>query len=197
MDFAVLDWQDSAFRLDHREFAYAGKFVMPSGKAAALEPDALPIESQPGPREGSVRGVVAAVAFSPDRTDPSTLWFRYITVRTDRRGEGIGPRLAAFVAERAAERGYERVQIAVNNPFAYDACYKASFTYTGTDTGLAELVLRRPAGEIAGRDEGKRSIDTYCDGLDVYRERDLSPAERAFCERTRERGPPPIVDVPA
>ena len=207
MDFAVLGWEDVAFRLDHRQFAYAGKFVVPGGKAAALEPNAPPIDAQPTPRDGYAEGIVAAVSFSADRTDSSTLWLRYVTVRSDRRGEGIGPRLAALVADRAAKRGYDWVQIAVNNPFAYEAVYKAGFTYTGKTTGIAELVCRRPTGEIPhtsdepdtdGSDgdglDDIRSAATYRAGLDIYRERDRSPAERQFCARVHERGPPPVVD---
>ena len=212
MDFAVLGWEDVAFRLDHRQFAYAGKFVVPSGKAAVLAPDAPPIETQPAPREGYACGIVAAVSFSADRTDAATLWVRYITVRSDRRGEGIGPRLLCFLADRAPTREYERVQIAVNNPFAFEAAYKAGFAYTGASTGLAELVCRRPAGplERVGDDEANgdndeaptdladdRSGSAYREGLDVYRQRDLSLEERRFCERVRERGPPLIVDAPA
>ena len=204
MDFAVLGWESVAFRLDHRRFAYAGKFVVPGGKAVVPEPGAA-IDALPDPHDDYARGILAAAAFSADRTDPTTLWLRYITVRTDRHGEGIGPRLAVFVADRAANEGFEEVRIAVNNPFAYDAVYKAGFTYTGTSTGIAELVCARPTGALddlrAGSDRGPdenrdRSAVRYRAGLDAYRERELPPAERAFCERARERGPPPIVDAP-
>jgi GNAT superfamily N-acetyltransferase len=200
MDFAVLGWEGVAFRLDHRRFAYAGKFVVPGGKAVVLEPGAS-IPPLPDPRESHARGILAAVAFSADRTDPSALWIRYVTVRTDRRGEGVGPRLLAVVADRAASEGYEQARIAVNNPFAYEAAYKAGFAYTGTTTGIAELVCRRPTGDLArselddhGRD---RSTEKYRSGIARYRERDLSPAEERFCERARERGTPPVVDSPA
>ena len=200
MDVAVLGWADVAFRLDHRRFAYAGKFVVPGGKAVALDPDtSINGDSLPDPREEYAQGIVAAVAFSPDRTDSSVLWLRYVTVRSDRRGEGVGPRLLAFVAERAASREYEAVRIAVNNPFAYEAAYKAGFTYTGTDTGIAELVCERPTGDLACFEESDdgRSAERYRSGLDAYRERNLSPAEQGFCERVRKRGPPPVVGSPA
>ena len=209
MNVAVLGWEDVAFRLDHRRFAYAGKFVVPGGKAVVYEPGAA-VESLPDPHDDYARGILAAAAFSADRTDPTVLWLRYFTVRSDRHGEGIGPRLAAVVADRAASEGFERARIAVNNPFAYDAVYKAGFTYTGTTTGIAELVCARPTGPIdASRIEGRenaghdhdrgrdRSAATYHAGLDAYRERDLPPVERAFCERASERGPPPILDAPA
>ena len=35
MDFAVLGWESVAFRLDHRRFAYAGKFVVLAAFALA------------------------------------------------------------------------------------------------------------------------------------------------------------------
>ncbi|MFC7177541.1 GNAT family N-acetyltransferase [Halosegnis marinus] len=120
--------------------------------------------------------VLAAVAFNEDRTDDRTLWLRYVTVRADRRGEGLGPRLCDAVAERALARGYDRVRIAVNNPFAYEALYKAGFGFTGRETGIAELVLERPA---------ETSRSRYRDGLDRFRERDLGDDERAFLDGRR------------
>lgn len=168
MDAELLGWPPDGptLRLDHRRFSYAGKFVMSStGKAVV--------------REGGA--VIGAVAFNEDRTDSGTLWLRYITVRADRRGEGVGPRLLAFVRDRARERGYDRVRIAVNNPFAYEACYRAGFGYTGRETGIAELVLEHP---------GDRSRAAYQTGLDAFRERDLSGDERAFLDRRQGAEPP-------
>jgi ribosomal protein S18 acetylase RimI-like enzyme len=130
--------------------------------------------------------VLAAVAFNADRTDPGTLWLRYVTVRDDRRGDGLGPRLCAFVADRAADRDYETLRIAVNNPFAYEALYRAGFEFTGRETGLAELVLARPAGDP----QMDRSERTYQAGLDRYRKRDLSAAETSFLDRKRGTRPP-------
>ena len=168
MEFAVRGDVDGGPRLDldHERFAYAGKFVMTgTGKAVATE-------------AGSV---VAAVAFDRDRTDEDTARIRYVTVRVDRRGEGIGPRLLDVTATSLLET-HERVRIAVNNPFAFEACYKAGFGDTGERTGLAELVLQRP---------GDRSAATYHDGLATFRERDdLSDAERTFLDE-REDGDPP------
>jgi GNAT superfamily N-acetyltransferase len=159
MDTELLGWPSDGptLRLNHERFSYAGKFVMSNtGKVVVREED----------------DVVAAAAFNEDRTDETALWIRYITTRDDRRGEGIGPRLADFVAERARERGYERVRIAVNNAFAYEALYKAGFGYTGETTGIAELVLERP---------GDRSGKRYRAGLAEFRGRDeLSDAERSF-----------------
>jgi len=133
-------------------------------------------------------GVLAAAAFNEDRTDPGVLWLRYVTVRDDRRGEGLGPALAARVAARAEDRGYCRLRIAVNNPFAYHALYKAGFVYTGRETGLAELVLERP---------GPRDAATYQCGLDVFRQRDRSAEEAAFLADREGAEPPPLVDAAA
>ena len=168
MELAWLGWPEDGptLRLDHERFAYAGKFVMSNtGKAVA--------------REGA--DPVAATAFDEDRTDPDRLRIRYITVAADRRGEGLGPRLARFVVERARDRGYASVAIAVNNPYAYEAMYRAGFAYTGERTGIAELVLETDAD---------RSPARYRAGLDAYAERELDAEQAAFVERCRERGPP-------
>jgi GNAT superfamily N-acetyltransferase len=180
----LLGWppEGPTLRLDYRRFSYAGKFVMSTtGKAVVRNADG-------GDRSGSDfdDDVLAAVAFNGDRTDPETLWLRYVTVRGDRRGEGLGSHLCRFTAARAADRGYERLKIAVNNPFAYEALYRAGFAFTGEETGLAELVLSRPADRPAAN----RSKRTYQSGLDRYRSRELSDAERAFLDRKRDTAPP-------
>ncbi|WP_324661803.1 GNAT family N-acetyltransferase [Haloarcula sediminis] len=173
MEFALLSWpeDDHPLRLDYREFAYAGKFVMTSTGKAVVGDD----------------GVVAAAAFDADRTDPETLCIRYITVRRDRRGEGLGPRLLRFVRERAGERGYRRVTIGVNNPFSYQAAYRAGFAFTGAETGLAELTLEWP---------GDRSQAQYRAGLAVFRQRDLSADEDAFLAEKLDSEPPDVVEAP-
>ena len=193
MDLELLGWPPDGprLRLDHERFSYAGKFVIPNTGKAVVRPgpnDGIQGEAADTASEGEAAdtasegdgydAVLAAAAFNEDRTDAATLWIRYITVRTDHRGEGIGPELAAFVAERAVARGYERVRIAVNNPFAYEALYKAGFVYTGETTGIAELVLERP---------GDRSAARYRDGISEFRGREnLSDAERAFVAESRE-----------
>ena len=138
-------------------------------------------------------GVLAAITFSPDRTDPSTLKIRYLTVRDDLRGDGqqLGPRLVAFLTTRAAAAGYDRIAIAVNNAFSYHALYKAGFTYTDRETGLAELVLDRPIGEPA---VGSQSC--YQRGLDVFREREgLSTAETEFLGDHSDAAPPGLLSA--
>jgi GNAT superfamily N-acetyltransferase len=171
-------------RLNHEEFAYAGKFVLPSGKAVvADESGELDI---PDPQQGYSKGVLAAAALSDDRTDGS-LWIRYISVRADIRGEQLGARLCAFVRDRAIRRGHETVRIAVNNPYAYEALYKSGFGFTGRETGLAELVLEHPAPD-------DRSIGRYRDGLSRFANRELSPSETAFLDR--RTGPPSPVATP-
>jgi len=175
MEYALLGWPPDGptLELDYRSFSYAGKFVMSStGKAV-------------GRSDGAI---VGAVAFNEDRTDETTLWFRYVTVREDRRGEGIGPELLAFTLDRAARRGYEQVKIAVNNPFAYQALYRAGFAFVGEETGLAELVLAWP---------GERSPEAYRAGLEVFRERDLSPEEERFLAARRAADPPDVLDEAA
>lgn len=174
MEYVLLGWPEDGptLRLDYEQFSYAGKFVMSStGKAVARAED-----------------IVAAVAFDADRTDEQTLRLRYVTVRRDRQGEAIGPRLLRFVAERALERDFECVCIAVNNPFAFEASYRAGFAYTGERTGLAELVCSCPVKEV--------DAERYQSGLDRYRERDLSAAEETFLERKRDGDPPSVVEVP-
>ena len=175
MEYELLGWpaDGPTLELDYRRFSYAGKFVMSStGKAVARD-------------DGSI---VAAVAFNEDRTDADTLWLRYVTVREDRRGEGIGPKLLSFTLARAADREYGTVRIAVNNPFAFEAGYRAGFGFTGETTGLAELVLAWP---------GDRSTARYRAGLDRYRERDLSPEEEQFLEARTDATPPAVVDAPS
>lgn len=153
-------------RLDHERFAYAGKFVMSNtGKAVARE-------------DGSI---VAAAAFDRDRTDPDVARIRYVTVRADRRGDGVGPRLLASLAAHVADEA-DQVLIAVNNAFAYEAAYKAGFCYTGRETGLSELVLARP---------GDRSAESYRAGVATLRERDgLDGSEASFLAE-RAGGEPP------
>ena len=173
MKLRILGWEPGpSIRLDHREFAYAGKFVRPSGKAIAQAEDAT--LDLPDPKDGAATGIEAVVAFDEDRVDEA-LWLRYVSVRSGRRAEGLGARLCAFVCERARERGYDTLRIAVNNPFAFEALYKAGFGFTGRETGLAELVLERPP-------PAARSERRYRAGLDRFEARTLEADERQFIE---------------
>lgn len=163
MDVEFRGWppDGEAVQLDHRRFAYAGKFVMTqTAKAVATAGDT----------------VVAAVAFDEDRTDPSCIRLRYVTVARGRQGEGIGPRIVASVRDRALEAGYDRVCIAVNNPYAYEALSRVGFHYTGETTGLAEVVLAFEQGT-------EPTVDDYRAGLERLAELpDRSEAERAYIE---------------
>jgi len=209
MQFELLGWpaEGPTLALDYHRFSYAGKFVMSAtGKAVVREAgagDAAPPEHEADALNdhggADTRDIVAAAAFDADRTDETVCRIRYITVREDRRSEGIGPRLAAFVAEHARERGFERARIAVNNPFAYQALYRAGFHFTGDETGVAELVLDRPLSDSDTNTD--RSRERYQAGLDRYRERDrsadepdLSADERAVLDEKRGADPPAVVD---
>ena len=191
MEFEILGWPPDGpkLRLDHERFSYAGKFVMTNtGKAVART-------------DGEV---VAAVAFNEDRTDDATVWLRYVTVAREKRGEGIGPQLVGFVRDRVLERSHNRLKIAVNNPYAYEALTRTGFEFTGETTGLAELVLAFPPGDEASAPDEKTTDDKkgsnefridparYRAGLEEFRSRDLVPEERSFLDERLERGPPTV-----
>ena len=185
MEFEILGWPPDGptLRLDHERFSYAGKFVMTNtGKAVAR------VDGE----------IVAAVAFNEDRTDDATVWLRYVTVAREKRGEGIGPRLVEFVRDRVLDRDYDRLKIAVNNQYAYEALARARFEFTGETTGLAELVLAFPPGDEAPVADEKGANDFRIDparyraGLEEFRSRDLAPEERSFLEERLERGPPTV-----
>lgn len=212
VEFELLGWpaDGPTLRLDYRRFSYAGKFVMSNTGKAVLKQmgSALPSstnDSTPVRELPYATAVLAAVAFNEDRTDGSTLWLRYVTVDSEFRGQGLGPELILRVRDLALERGYDRLKIAVNNPFAYDALWKAGFAFTGETTGLAELILVHPVpprgtgtpraphtgpDDDAGSDD--RLVERYCAGLERFRaqERDLSPEEHRFLDRRLENGPP-------
>jgi hypothetical protein len=200
VEYALLGWPPDGptLRLDHRRFAYAGKFVVSNTGKAVVRGAATPDAGTPDGAPDGVSydtDVAAAVAFSADRTDGSLLRLRYLTVRSDLKGEALGPRLATVVASAAGRRAYDRVAIAVNNPFAYEAMYKAGFAWTGRESGLAELLLERPAGDV-GDDAAPPDPGTYRDGLDRYRRRDLGDPEASFLDDRVGADPPRRVDVP-
>lgn len=196
--FELLSWPDDGVRLDldHRKFAYAGKFVLPgTGKAVGRAGDRTKGERMDTGVDGvdapaSAEAVLAAVAFDADRTDPNRCRLRYVTVRRDRRGERLGPRLAAFVLDRTVENGwFETARIAVNNPFAYVAAYRAGFGYTGTETGIAELELDYPP-------PADREPERYRRGLAAFGDRDLPADTASFVAARRGDEPPEPVDWP-
>lgn len=193
MEYAVIATPDDALglRLDWERFSYAGKFVMTTtGKAVAVEDGVLKDSDwPPDPREAEADGVVAAVSFNRDRNDAGTAWLRYVTVRGGDRGRGIAPRLCAMTVDwLLSEFSVSRVQIAVNNPYAFDALYKAGFGWTGKKTGLQERVLEFPT-------PGDRKTQ-YASGLRSYLDADISEDERDFIKSRISRGPPPVVDAP-
>lgn len=165
---------EPTLNLDHETFAYAGKFVMSNtGKTVVCE-------------DGELLG---AVAFNADHSAPSAVRLRYVTVRSDRRGEGIGSQLLRFTAERLTGE-YDRVLIAVNNPIAYLACYKAGFVYTGTETGIAEVLLAYEPG-------GDRSDAVYDEGWAVFAGRDFPDDQQAVLDEQRGGEPPAVCPIPA
>ena len=203
MEFTVLGapGEGVTCRLDYRAFAYAGKFVVGDPGTAVLRtadgsaavPEWTPDEPLPETVDPAAfeDDVLAAVSFSPDRTDPACCRLRYVTVHVARRGEGLGPALIRRTVSWLAAAGYERVRIAVNNPFAYEAVYKCGFAYTGETTGIAELELERPAAEPA---PNHGDPERYRAGLAAFRDRDpeLSAAETQFLDDRIDdgRGPP-------
>lgn len=210
MEFSVLGGTDAGVtcRLDYRAFAYAGKFVLSTpGKAVVRTEDGSkaapawrPDRALPATVDAAAfdDDILAAVSFSPDRTDPACCRLRYVTVHIARRGDAIGPALIRRTVAWLAEAGYDRIQIAVNNPFAYEAIYKCGFAYTGTHTGLAEAVLERPAAAPAStHGDGER----YRAGLNAFRtdETARDPTEMAFVRERLETGraPPSVGTVRA
>jgi len=155
----IVGWSDAALELDEDGFAYAGKFRVTSGKAVTRSED---------------DSIVAALSFSPDRAEDEAVRVRYITVRSDLRGEGIGSKLLEYAADRLLER-YESVRISVNNPYSYGAACKAGFGWTGEETGIAELVMEKPRPL-----DGDEADDRHEGALRLLGERDLSEDEEKY-----------------
>lgn len=184
MEYRLLGWPPDGprLRLDYRAFAYAGKFVTgDSGKAVVWD------ESGVDPTSSYDRAVRAAASFSPDRQDADSLWIRYVDVAVDDRGRGLGSRLCRFVVDRAVERGFDAVWIAVNNPVAYHAVHKAGFGFTGEEAGLAELVCSTTAPRTRAR---------YQAGLERFRDPDHPADADAFLEARSGEPPPPTIADP-
>ncbi len=173
-EYQLLGWpaDQPTLVLDHEQFAYAGKFRTGRTGIAVVRDESL----------------LAAIAFNDDRGVDNALRIRYLTVREDCRGERIGPRLAVFLKEQAFTAGYDRVRVAVNNPMAFNAFYRAGFASTGEQRGLAEIVLEAPAVV---------DPDQYRSELAVFRERDLPAAHTRVIDRGLERGPPDPIELSA
>jgi hypothetical protein len=130
-----------------------------------------------------------AIAEAFETVDPAIVdEARSLADEEEIRGENLAA-LLAFVAARAADRGFETVRIAVNNPFAYEALYRAGFAFTGEETGIAELVLAYPPPG--------RSRETYQAGLDLFRARGPDADERSFLDRKGGQDPPEVIDSSA
>lgn len=157
-----------AVSLDHTDFRYAGKFQMTTtGKALLFDSDTC----------------MGITAFSTDRTCENRIWLRYVSVHDDYQARGIGPRFLRTTAIELLDQG-ESIRIAVNNPFAYQAAYKAGFVYTRKQTGIAELILEHP---------GIRSNETYLEGLNTFQDAShLSPREQSYIAEKRTKAPPPV-----
>lgn len=190
MAFRLLGWpEDSpALDLDHERFAYAGNYrTGRTGIAVVLE-NAAEQPSHAG-QHLDTDEILAATSFDEDHAAEGALRIRYVSVREDRRGEGIGPELLAFVVERAIDRGFDRVRIGVNNPIAYQASYRAGFEFTGEESGMRELVLEAPP-------PSDRSTERYREGLDLFAKRELPAEQCAVVERNREGWPPERIGDP-
>lgn len=210
VDCRLLGWPEDSPRidLDHERFAYAGNFRTGRTGIAVVREESAGAPGEPADagtdstKEGTdstgtgtdlrdveerSSGVIAAVSFDPDRAVDAALRVRYVTVREDRRGEGIGPRLLAFLVERALDREYEVVRIGVNNPIAYCACYTAGFGFTGEQSGMGELVLQSPPPAEPDSADG---AEHYRDGLEQFAARDLPQAQERVLERHRGGEPP-------
>ncbi len=171
MEYAVVGFpaDNPQLTLDWQSFSYAGKFQMTSTGKAVLRADGEPI---------------AAAAFNADRESDDRAWIRYLTVNDSRQGEGLGAELARRVTGTLLDADFETVRIAVNNPHAYRALYKAGFHFTGDETGIAELVLEYP---------GPRTREPYLEGLTIFAERDLPPRQAVLTDYWLDSGTLPEV----
>ncbi len=169
MEFVFLGWPSDGPRLelDHRRFAYAGKFVMRStGKAIVRTGDQT----------------IAAVSFSPDRTRDDRMWIRYVTVEETHRGRRIAPRLVGATVDRILAHDFAVVTIAVNNPFSYVAMSRAGFGFTGETTGIAEVVCSTDVEQEPVRFRAGMGV--------VIARAPASPAERRYAATWMRRDPP-------
>lgn len=178
IDYSFCGWPSDRPTLDlpHEQFAYAGKFVVErTGKAIARDhADAPP-------------SIVGAVSFNRDRGVSNGARIRYLTVREGYRGNRIGPRLVQYLCTQVATT-YDAVRIAVNNPIAYVAMYRAGFGYTGETGGLGETILELPAPD--------RSSKRYWNGLAQFDVDVLPDRHQTILHRERSRDPPSVISPP-
>lgn len=176
MEYEVLGFPPNgpSLTLDWRAFSYAGKFEMTNTGKAVLQSNGQ---------------TVAAAAFNADREESDRAWIRYLTVKNDHQGEGLGTELAVKVTNTLLEPDFERVAIAVNNPIAYRALYKAGYHYTGRETGIAELVLETP---------GEQNPGSYKAGLERFADRDLPDRDQQLVKTwlEAEELPPTVNSIP-
>lgn len=103
---------DPDVELDHGRFPYAGKLTT----------------RDVGLILGRDRGeVVAAASYSIDRTDEDRCVIRYIAVRRDRQGEGLGTELLAATPGILFDRRFDSIKMAARSPYALVAAVRAGF----------------------------------------------------------------------
>lgn len=165
--------EEPTLEVSHEEFAYAGNFRLPdTGKTVVNTDDRL----------------LGIAAFNDERTAGNRGRIRYVSIRRNARGEGLGPRLLRFTGERLADH-YASLAMAVNNPIAYEAAYRAGFISTGRETGVSEIVLTY-------RPDRDPSIEDYRAGFERFAAEDLPDEQRAILDRYATESPPSVVEVP-
>ncbi len=126
--------EDDVLTVSHETFPFAGKFGRrATGTAIGLRGDEI----------------VAALSFSPDRTDETCCRIRFLAVRRDRQREGLATTLVREFTAWALSEGYETVRISIDSPFAAVAVARAGFVFTGDTAPRGEVVFRYPGnGEL-------------------------------------------------
>lgn len=178
IEYSFCGWPTDRPTLDlsHEQFAYAGKFVIErTGKAIARD------------QAADTAPIVGAVSFNRDRGVANGGRIRYLTVRDGYRGNRIGPRLVQYLCTQVASE-YDCLRIAVNNPIAYVALYRAGFGYTGETGGLGEAVLEVPSPD--------RSPAQYRAGLKQVADEALPDRQQTVLERGLDGTPPSVLSPP-
>lgn len=136
--------ESDALDLDHETMPYAGKFGMESTGTAILE-------------EGD--DIVAALSFSPDRTDALCCRIRYLSVSREHQGTGLVGRLVEAFMEWALGDGYRTIKITIINPFAVVALDRLGFGYTGTVGPSGGVELRYPSEDVESVESALATLD--------------------------------------